>query len=53
MSKKELEALVNGLIAMCQREDLLPTEINALCDELQSISSEMYIPKSELVYFFE
>lgn len=52
MSKEQLEALVISLIALCQRENILPTESDSLCDELQLIASdEVYISKSELDYF--
>lgn len=50
MGKKELNALVIGLIATCQSNDILPTTTNELADELQSIASnEMYISKEALV----
>lgn len=53
MSKTQLTALCNGLIALCQRYDLLPTNSDELADELQAIASgECYISKSELLYEF-
>ena len=52
MGKNELNAVINGLIALCQANDLLPTTTDELADKLQSIaSSEMYISKAELVYY--
>jgi hypothetical protein len=52
MSNNELTALVNELIALCQRNDLLPTNSEELADELQDLASnEIYISKSELDYF--
>lgn len=52
MNKGELTALVNGLIALCQNYDLLPTDTDALSDELQELAAdEMYISKMELEYF--
>ena len=53
MSKEQLTALLNGLIALCQQYDILPTESNELLDELQSIASnEIYISKNELETLF-
>ena len=52
MNNEQLEALVVELIALCQRNDLLPTESDELADELQALASnEVYISKSELDYF--
>lgn len=54
MSKEQLEVLANGLIAFCQRNEALPTNINELADWLQSIAGdEMYISKMELVNWLE
>ena len=54
MTSTELTVLCTELIALCQRNDLLPTSSNELADELQSLASyEMYIPKTELKYFVE
>lgn len=54
MGKRELVALVNELIALCQRHDLLPVSGSDLADELQDIvANEIYISKQELVYFLE
>lgn len=53
MNKEQLNALVNGLIALCQRNDILPTESDELLDELQNIASgELYISKNELETLF-
>ena len=52
MNNAQLTALVTELIALCQRNDLLPTNSEELADELQDLASnEMYISKSELDYF--
>ena len=52
MNNDQLTALVNGLIALCQRNDLLSIDSSELADELQEITSdEMYISKMELDYF--
>lgn len=52
MNKEELTALVNGLIALCQNYDLLPTDTDTLSDELQELAAdEMYISKMELEDF--
>lgn len=49
MSNNQLTAICNGLIALCQRYDLLPTDGYALADELQSIAAdECYISKNEI-----
>jgi len=54
MDNKQLAALCNGLIALCQRYDLLPTEGESLADEMQAIASdECYISKNELLEFLE
>ena len=52
MNKYELKALVIELIALAQRNDILPTDTEDLADELQSlVANEMYIPKAELIDF--
>lgn len=46
MGNEELTALCNALIALAQREELLPNESGLLVDKLQEIASdEMYISK--------
>lgn len=53
MNVGQLTALINGLIALCQRHDILPTGSEELADELQSIASdEMYISKMEIETLF-
>ena len=52
MNNEQLKALVVELIALCQRNDLLPTDTDALSDELQELAAnEMYISKMELEDF--
>lgn len=52
MTKNEAEALARGLVAFCQRNELLSTESDKLADELQQIAGdEMYISKAELEYW--
>jgi len=52
MNREQMKALIVELIALCQRNDLLPTESDELADELQAlISNEVYISKCELDYF--
>lgn len=52
MSDKQLKALCNGLIALCQRYDLLPTNEDALVSELQIIASdECPIAEDDLLDF--
>ena len=54
MNNNQLTALCNGLIAICQRNDLLPTDAEELADELQSIAAdECYVSKCDLMdYLF-
>ena len=52
MDNKQLKALCNGLIALCQRNDLLPTSTDALVSELQDIASDEYfITEDDLLDF--
>ena len=53
MNNEQLTALVNELIAYCQRHDLLSTDSEMLADQLQELASnEMYISKSEIEELF-
>ena len=50
MNEQELKAIINGLIALCQREDILPTDSDNLADEVQRLAEdEMYIPKTAIL----
>ena len=52
MSENEYTAIINGLIALCQNYDILPTNGNELADELQSIAAnQCYISKSTIADF--
>lgn len=43
------KALLNALIALCQRNNLLPTSTDELADELQRLAAdEMYISKMDI-----
>lgn len=43
------KALLNAVIALCQRNDLLPTDTDELADELQRLAAdEMYISKMDI-----
>lgn len=54
MSNEELKALCNALIALAQREGLLPTDSGLLADKLQEMASdEMYVSKADLIDFLE
>ena len=49
MNNEQLSTLVNALIALCQREGILPTDQLGLLGELQTITAdEMYISFNEL-----
>ena len=53
MSNEQLSALVNALIALCQREGILPTDQMELLGELQTLASdETYISFNELEELF-
>jgi len=53
MNKEQLSALVNALIALCQREGILPTDQTELLGELQTLASdETYISFNELEELF-
>lgn len=40
------KAIINALIALCQREGILPTSLDKLADEIQRLAAdEMYISK--------
>lgn len=39
-------AIINALIALCQREGILPTNLGELADEIQRlVADEMYVSK--------
>lgn len=49
MNAEQLTAICNGLIALCQRYDLLSTDGFELADELQAIAAdECYISENEI-----
>ena len=50
MNNEQLEAMLNGVIGLCQMEGLLSTNAEELADQLQTAASgEMYISKQELL----
>ena len=54
MTGEQKTALIHALVALCQRNDLLPTDCNSLTDALQTlVSDELYISASELICFLE
>lgn len=43
------KVIINALIALCQREGILPADSSELADEIQRIASdEMYISKMQI-----
>lgn len=49
MNNEQLSAIVNALIALCQRHDILPTDQSELIEELQTMASDItYISFNEL-----
>lgn len=43
------KAIINALIALCQREGILPADSDELADEIQRLTSdEMYISKMDI-----
>lgn len=43
------KAIINALIALCQREGILPTNLGELADEIQRlVADEMYFSRMEI-----
>ena len=54
MTRAELKALVNGLIALCQREGILSTETDYLATQLRLLAAdEIYIEKQDIIDWLE